>query len=359
LVHTTHIRNSLLCNDGAHRPHTQTMHISLPSQLKIVSQSNTQGVFEIEGLAPGYGYTLANSLRRIILSSIPGAAIIGVHIDGVQHEFSSIEGVKEDVIAIILNLKKVRLALTGDEPIVATLSAKAGKVTAANITTPGQLEVMNPDQYICEITDKSKTLNMTITVASGLGYVPREMHTKDKAPVGVIALDASFTPIQSVSYEVENMRVGDRVDYNRLRMNITTDGSISPEQALHDSLMIMMGQFKAILDLKYELEFPKPTETVIETPVQQTESVTTPEVEISSLVPAIDAEELADILKTRIDSVSFSTRTLNALSDAGIRTIGGLIQKTEENLLELPGFGQKGLGEVREILAGYGLGLKK
>lgn len=337
------------------------MHISLPSQLKIISQSNTHGVFEIEGLAPGYGYTLANSLRRIILSSIPGAAIIGVSIEGIQHEFSSIEGVKEDVIAIILNLKKVRFSCDSDEPITATLSAKLGKVTAANITTPGQLQVMNPDQYICEITDKSKNLNITITVASGLGYVPREMHTKDKVDVGVIALDASFTPIQSVSYEVENMRVGDRVDYNRLRMNIITDGSIEPKQALHNSLMMMLEQFKAILDLQYELEFPKPSSTVVEIDPGQTESENkeTSTLELDPVSPAIDAEELADILKTRIDSVSFSTRTLNALSDAGIRTIGGLIQKTEESLLELPGFGQKGLGEVREILAGYGLGLKK
>lgn len=335
------------------------MHISLPSQLKIISESNTTGVFEIEGLAPGYGYTLANSLRRIILSSIPGAAIIGVSIDGVAHEFSSIEGVKEDIIAIILNLKKVRFAISSDEPVVAKFTAKFGKVTAANIETPGQLQVMNPDQYICEITDKSKTVSVTLTVAGGLGYVPREMHTREKVDVGTIALDASFSPIYSVSYEVENMRVGDRVDYNRLRMTIMTDGSIAPKQALHDSLMIMLNQFKAILDLQYELEFPKPT-TLEVIPEVVSEEIKEPVLKVSDEpVSTIDAEALADILKTRIDSVSFSTRTLNALSDAGIRTIGGLIQKTEESLLDLPGFGQKGLGEVREILTGYGLGLKK
>lgn len=335
------------------------MHISLPSQLKIISESNTTGIFEIEGLAPGYGYTLANSLRRIILSSIKGAAIISMSIDGVAHEFSSIEGIKEDVIAIILNLKKVRFALSGDEPVTATLVAKFGKVTAGDFQTPGQLEVMSNDQYICEVTDKTKSITITVTVANGLGYVPREMHTKEKVDIGTIAMDASFTPIQSVSYEVENMRVGDRVDYNRLRMHIVTDGSIAPRQALHESLMNMLEQFKAILDLKYELEFPKPVaiESVAsETVVSSPEVVTiVPEAPVNNL----DAEALADILKTRIDSVSFSTRTLNALSDAGIRTIGGLIQKTEENLLELPGFGQKGLGEVKEILSGYNLNLKK
>lgn len=337
------------------------MHISLPSQLKIISQSNTTGVFEIEGLAPGYGYTLANSLRRIILSSIPGAAITRISIDGASHEYSSIEGVKEDVIAIILNLKKVRFALTSDEPVVATLSAKFGKVTAANISTPGQLEVMNPDQYICEITDKSKTLSVTITVDKGLGYVPREMHTREKVDVGTIALDASFTPIYSVSYEVENMRVGDRVDYNRLRMTIVTDGSISPKDTFHESLMTMLNQFKAILDLQYEIDFPKNdvTHIVHETPLEVVSDKVDTNVNNENPQSIINAEELADILKTRIDSVPFSTRTLNALSDAGIRTIGGLIQKTEENLLDLPGFGQKGLGEVREILSGYGLNLKK
>jgi DNA-directed RNA polymerase subunit alpha len=337
------------------------MHISLPSQLKIISEQPKNGVFEIEGLAPGYGYTLANSLRRIILSSIPGAAIIGVQIDGIQHEFSSIEGVKEDVIAIILNLKKVRFNLSSEETVTATLSGKFGKVTAKDFQTPGQLEIMNPDQYICEITEKNKNLVISVTVANGLGYVPREMHTKEKVDIGAITLDANFSPIQSVSYEVENMRVGDRVDYNRLRIHIDTDGSISPKQTLHDALMIMMGQFKAILDLQYELEFPAPKPESLEEVVVSSPEVATIDdtVQVSQQNEQLSPDELADILKTRIDSVSFSTRTLNALSDAGIRTIGGLIQKTEENLLELPGFGQKGLGEVKEILIGYGLGLKK
>ena len=334
------------------------MHITLPSQLKVISQSPTHGVFEISGLAPGYGYTLANSLRRIILSSLPGAAITHVKIAGATHEFSSIEGVKEDIIAIILNLKKIRFKLIGDEPQTATLIAKHGIVTAKQFTTPGQLEVMSADQYIAEITDKSKTLEITVTVDSGLGYVPREMHTREKVDIGTIALDASFTPIVSVSYEVENMRVGDRVDHNRLRMMITTDGSITPESALRDALMIMLEQFKTILNLQYEIEFP-PVAPAPATAPEVSVDISDRETSASSVVSTMNPDELAEILKNRIDSVPFSTRTLNALSDAGIRTVGGLIQKTEENLLDLPGFGQKGLGEVKEILAGYNLSLKK
>jgi DNA-directed RNA polymerase subunit alpha len=334
------------------------MHITLPSQFQTISETSTTGVFEIAGLAPGYGFTLGNSLRRIILSSLPGAAITSIAIDGVAHEFSSIAGIREDVITMILHLKKVRFELIGDEPVTATLPLKFGAIHAKDFVCTGQLSVTSPDQYICEVTDKSKTGTITVTVAKGLGYVAREMHTKDKTDIGVIALDANFTPIHSVAYEVENMRVGDRVDHNKLRMTIITDGSIKPSVALQDSLMIMLQQFKAILDLKYDFEFPTQSEPV----ATSSESVATLESEPMAKTNAVsdmNPEDLTDILKTRIDSVAFGTRTLNALSDAGIRTIGGLIQKSNENLLELPGFGQKGLSEVTEILAGYNLTLKQ
>jgi DNA-directed RNA polymerase subunit alpha len=320
--------------------------IVLPSKLKIVSEDAYKGVFEIEGLYPGYGHTLGNSLRRIVLSSIPGAAITQVKIKGADHEFSTLAGVKEDVITIILNLKKVRFQLSGDEPATAKLSVKSGIVTANDFETAGQLVVTSPDQYIAEVTGKGADLTIEVVVSSGMGFVPREMLSKEKVDIGTIMTDARFSPIVGASYDVEDMRVGDRTNYNRLRMTIETDGSISPKDALEQSIKIMLEQFRAILDLK-EVALMKP----VEPEVMITEE---PEEESS-----LSKEDLTEILKTRIDSLQFSTRTLNALSDAGIRTVGGLIQKTEDGLLELDGFGEKGLSEVKEVLTNYGLSLKK
>ena len=321
--------------------------IVLPSKLKIVSEDSQKGVYEIEGLYPGYGHTLGNSLRRIILSSIPGAAITQVKIKGVDHEFSTLAGVREDIITIILNLKKVRFQLAGDEPATATLSVKSGVAKASDFETSGQLTVMSPDQYIGEVTGKAE-LHIEVVVAKGLGFVSREMLSKEKVDIGAIMTDARFSPIVGASYDVEDMRVGDRTNYNRLRMTIETDGSIEPKQALEDSMKIMLDQFRAILDLK---EIAK---VHVAEPVMHAESSKAKHDD-----NGMDKEDLTEVLKTRIDSLQLSTRTLNALSDAGIRTVGGLIQKTEEGLLELEGFGEKGLNEVKDILSGYGLTLKK
>ena len=322
-----------------------SLSIVLPSKLKIVSEDTYKGIFEIEGLYPGYGHTLGNSLRRIILSSIPGAAVTQVKIKGVDHEFSTLAGVREDVVTMILNLKKVRFQLTGDEPATATLSVKNGIATAKDFQTSGQLVVTSPDQYIAEVTGKTE-LSIEVVVSKGMGFVPREMLSKEKVDIGTIMTDARFSPIVGASYDVEDMRVGDRTNYNRLRMTIETDGSISPKEALEQSIKIMLEQFRAILDLK-EVAQIKPIEP---------ELIAEEELPESS---SISKEDLTEVLKTRIDSLQFSTRTLNALSDAGIRTIGGLIQKTEDGLLELDGFGEKGLNEVKEVLTNYGLSLKK
>lgn len=189
--------------------------VTLPSKPRVVSEEENRGTFEIDGLYPGYGHTLGNSLRRIILSSLPGAAITQVKIDGVEHEFSALDGVKEDVIMILLNLRRIRIALHGDEPITITLKKSGiGMVTAGDITTPTQVEILNPEQPICEITNKSTKLEMELRIEKGLGYVPREVHMKEKMEIGAIAMDAVFTPIRRANYEVENMRVGDRTDYN-------------------------------------------------------------------------------------------------------------------------------------------------
>lgn len=322
--------------------------IVLPSKLKIVSEDATRGVYEIEGLYPGYGHTLGNSLRRIILSSIPGAAITQVKIKGVDHEFSTLAGVREDIITMILNLKKVRFQLVGDEPQTAVLSVKSGVAKASDFETSGQLTVTSPDQYIAEVTGKGTELHIEVVVSQGLGFVSREMLSKDKVDVGTIMTDARFSPIVGCSYDVEDMRVGDRTNYNRLRITIETDGSIEPKVALEDSVKIMLDQFRSVLDLK------EIAETHVAAPEEY--AFTTTE---KSEEKEIGKEDLTEILKTRIDSLQLSTRTLNALGDAGIRTVGGLIQKTEAGLLELDGFGEKGLNEVKDILSSYGLSLKR
>ncbi len=320
--------------------------IILPSKPRIVLEEETKGVYEIDGLYPGYGHTLGNSLRRIILSSLPGAAITLIKINGVSHEFSMIDGIKEDVVMILLNLKKVRFKLSTDEPQKVTLSVKGPKiVTAEQIKTSGQVEVLNADAYICEITDKNTTLDIEMTIEKGLGFVPKEIVQKGKVEIGTIALDAIFTPIRRVSYEVENMRVGDKTNHNRLRMTIETDGTISPRTALENSIAIMIDQLGAIVDFK-----PKEKEEV----VSESEND-----ESDSLEVAEDKEDdYTDVLKTRIDTLNLSTRTLNSLNLANIRTIGGIAKKKKEDLLKIEGIGDKGIQEIKRLLSNYGITLK-
>ena len=315
--------------------------IILPSKPKVISEDGFSGVYEIDGLYPGYGHTLGNSLRRIILSSLPGAAITSVKIDGVSHEFSTKEGVKEDIITILLNLKKVRFALSTDEPQVVNLSAKGiGEVTAGDISISGQVEVLNKDQHIATLTEKGSKLDIEITIEKGLGYVPKDVLQKDKVEIGTIALDAIFAPIRRVNYEVEGMRVGERTDYNRLKISIETDGTLTPREALENSISIMIQQLKAIVGFKEEEVIEEAEEEIKE--------------EIKEEKPTIDAEAL----KTRIDTLDLSTRTLNALSEANIRTIGGLARKKEEDILELEGLGQKGVQEIKRALSNFGIVLK-
>jgi DNA-directed RNA polymerase subunit alpha len=313
--------------------------IILPSKPRIVKEDATSGVYEIDGLYPGYGHTLGNSLRRIILSSIPGASITSLSIDGVKHEFSAIDGIKEDVIAIILNLKKTRFKLHGDDTQKATLHIKGAKqITAKDITVPTQLEIMNKDQYICESTSKDVDIAIEITVEKGLGYVPREVLQKEKADIGTIALDASFTPIRRASYEVENMRVGDRTDHNRLRVAIETDGTITPHEALEQAIQTMITQLQSVIGFRAEVvESP-----VAPTPIAETE----------------DSLDTTDATKIKIEDLNLSTRTENALISASIRTAGGLARKSEEDLLATDGLGEKGINEIKKALGDLGLTLK-
>ncbi len=321
--------------------------ILIPSKPKAVLEEGNKGVFEIDGLYPGYGHTLGNSLRRIILSSLPGASITSIKIDGVSHEFQTVDGIKEDIIVLILNLKKIRFKILTDEEQVVNISVKGPKeVYASDIKTSGQVEVLNPELYIATLTGKID-LNIELKIEKGLGFIPKEMLQKEKVEIGTIAVDAIFTPIRRVSYEVENMRVADKTNHNRLRISIETDGTLTPREALTQSIITMIEQLKAIVDFKEEM---------IETKVVKSKSKEKAEEEKSEK----DEEEkdMTDVLKTRIDNLDLSTRTMNALNGANIRTLGGLARKKREDLLELEGIGEKGITEIKKVLSDFGLNLK-
>lgn len=220
-------------------------------KIKKVSETEKEGVFEIEGLYTGYGLTLGNALRRVLLSSLPGAAITQIKIKGVDHEFSTVGGAKEDVVEIMLNLKKIRFRFFANEPQILTLKAKGEKkVTAGDIKTNAQVEVVNEEALIATLTAKNAELEMELTVEKGLGYVPVEARKTEKLPIKTIALDATFTPVVKVNFTVENMRVGNRTDYNRLRIHMETDGSIFPSSALHKSVNILKDHFDKILAIE-------------------------------------------------------------------------------------------------------------
>ena len=319
--------------------------IVLPSKPRIIKEDASVGIYEIDGLYPGYGHTLGNSLRRIILSSLPGAAITSVKITGVSHEFSTIEGVKEDVITILLNLKKIRIQLLSDEPQVMTLRVKGVKnATGADIEAPGQVVIVNKEQHIASVTDKNTTLEIEITAQKGLGYVPKEIVQKERVDIGAIALHAIYTPIKRANYEVENMRVGNRTDFNRIKLFIETDGTITPHEALERSIVIMIEQLKAIVGFKEE-------EIIA---VEEKAKAQVEEAAEKSSKKEIDPE----FLKTRIETLDLSPRTLNALTSANIRTLGGLTRKKEEDILDIDGLGSKGVQEIKKFLNKYGISLK-
>jgi DNA-directed RNA polymerase subunit alpha len=258
------------------------------------------------------------------------------------------DGIKEDVIVMILNLKKTRFKMLSDEPQTVILNVKGPKeVLASDIKTGGQVEILNPELHIAEVTGKI-TLNIEMKIEKGLGFIPKEVFQKDKVDVGTIAVDAIFTPIRRVAYEVENMRVGDKTNHNRLRISIETDGTLTAREALSRSIEIMINQLKAIIDFKE----PAPTSE---------------EVGVSTKSVGKEKEDgedekkgdFADVLKTRTDSLDLSTRTLNALTGANIRTLGGLARKKREDLLEVEGIGEKGITEIKKVLNKFGLNLKE
>lgn len=226
------------------------MSLQLPEQIKVVAKENNKATFEISPLMPGYGATIANPLRRVLLSSLTGTAVTSIKIKGVEHEFSTIPGVLEDVIEIILNVKKLRFKLHTDGPVKLTLEASGEKkLFGKDIKLTSDVELINDDQHIATLTDKKTSFSMELEIEKGIGYVSIEQRRKEKLPIGVIAIDAVYSPVRSVNFSVESMRVGERIDYNKVVMEVETDGSIQPEQALKNASEILLDHFKVVADV--------------------------------------------------------------------------------------------------------------
>ncbi len=319
-----------------------------PQQPKIILEEENRAVFEIEGLWPGYGHTIGNAIRRVLLSSLEGAAITSMKIEGVAHEFTTLPGVLEDMIELTLNLKQVRLRMHGSGPYTATLRAKGEqRVTAADIKVPSQLEVVNPEQLIATLTDKKAALAMELVVEGGVGYQPVEAQRKERVEIGMIALDAAFSPIRLVNCEVENMRVGERTDYNRVRFHIETDGTISARQAFSSAAKILQEQFSVLAGV-----FAEPTRT------KPVEAAPAPEAAPAMRGEAVDSFE-EQVSKKKVEDLELSTRTLNALANAGIKNVGALARKTEKKIRDIEGLGDKGIIEIKKALGNLGLTLKQ
>ncbi len=317
--------------------------VSLPQKPKYTPIDEFSGKFEISGCYPGYGATLGNALRRVLLSSLEGAAINAVKIKGVSHEFSTIEGVKEDVVQIILNLKKIRFQMHSDEPVKVTLKFKGeGVVTASDIKCPSSVEIVSKDQVIATITDKKTELEMELEISKGLGYVPIEQQERGEKEIGVIVIDAVYTPIRRVNYEVENARVGKRTDYNKITLEIVTDGSINPQEAFSKAVSILVEQFSALIGIEVEKE-----------KVQE-------EVKVAEIEEKVEAkEEAVDPLKIKIEDLkSLSTRTLNVLQAGNIKKVKDIVKHDEAGMLAIEGMGEKGLKEIKKAIGEFGLTLK-
>ncbi len=300
--------------------------IQLP-ELKTVNEEGNKATFAIEPLYSGYGMTLGNSLRRVILSSLGGAAVTAVKIDSVAHEFSTIEGVKEDVVEIILNLKKLRFRVYSDEPQYIMLSASGrGPVTAAQVKTNADIEIVNPELVIATLDNDKAKLGMEIRVEKGRGYVPVEHRETEKLEVGMIAVDAIYSPVQRVRYNVENTRVGQVTDLDRLNLEIETDGTISPAEAMRQAAEILVEHFQVVAG--------------------------TPGVNAAPV--AGDDRVEASAAKLGIEEINLTPRTTNALVNNDIKTVKDLLQLSDAELRGLKGFGSKAYDEVKEKIAELG-----
>jgi DNA-directed RNA polymerase subunit alpha len=305
-----------------------------------------KAAFVAEPLERGFGMTLGNSLRRVLLSSLQGAAVTSIKIEGVLHEFSSLAGVREDVTDIILNVKQIALKMEGEGPKRLQLSATGpGEVTAAQIATTGDIEVTNPELVICHL-DEGATLNMELTADIGKGYVPAAANRPADAPIGLIPVDALYSPVRQVAYKVENTRVGQELDYDKLTLTIETDGTVTPEDALGYSAKILQDQLQLFVHFDDSQIRALPTAGMVGTP-----GVAAPE------GAAADTNQLNRYLLKKVDELELSVRSANCLKNDNIIYIGDLVQKTEAEMLRTPNFGRKSLNEIKEVLASMGLRL--
>ena len=305
-----------------------------PKSLLVERDSLTEdyGKFNAEPLERGFGTTLGNALRRVLLSSLQGAAITGVQIDGVVHEFSSIPGVREDVTTIVLNLKQIAIDMVSDTPKRMILKADGkGEVKAGQIETSGDVKILNPDLVICTL-DEGASVRMEFTVATGKGYVPADQSRPEDAPIGFIPVDAIYSPVRRVGYSVEDTREGTVLDYDKLTLSVETDGAITPEDAVAYAARILQDQ------LQLFITFDEP----------ETESASSSEETDLGFNP---------VLLKKVDELELSVRSANCLKNDNIIYIGDLVQKTEAEMLRTPNFGRKSLNEIKDVLAQMGLHL--
>ncbi|MFN3945007.1 MAG: DNA-directed RNA polymerase subunit alpha [Allosphingosinicella sp.] len=314
---------------------------------KAAGDSRRRATFVAEPLERGFGLTLGNSLRRVLLSSLQGAAVTSIKIEGVLHEFSSLAGVREDITDLVLNVKQVALRMEGDQPRRLQLSATGpGEVTAGQIATTGDIEVMNPDLVLCHL-DEGATLNMELTAETGKGYVPAASNRPADAPIGLIPVDALYSPVRQVSYKVENTRVGQELDYDKLTLTVETDGTISPDDAVAYAARILQDQLQLFVHFDDAL--------------MPASAPTGGHAHAGAGVGAADAErdanQLNRYLLKKVDELELSVRSANCLKNDNIIYIGDLVQKTEAEMLRTPNFGRKSLNEIKEVLSSMGLRL--
>jgi DNA-directed RNA polymerase subunit alpha len=315
---------------------TSLMEFQIP---RIVHEEldEQRGRFSIEPLDRGFGYTFGNSLRRVLLSSLEGAAVTSVKIEGVAHEFTTLNGVKEDVTDILLRFKNLICRLEGESPEIEVRLTKKGpgKVTAGDIEAPADLEILNPDLEIANLSDKGK-LELTMTIGRGRGYVPAEMNRGPEHTIGVIPIDSIFSPVRRVAYDVEAARVGQRTDYDKLNLDVTTDGSIDPREAIAQAAEILIRQLAIFTDIEKIEGFGE-----------------APADELPVEAPLAHGME-----NFPIEELELGVRSYNCLKRVGIETIGDLVTKSENELAAIPNFGKKSIEEVKETLAAHGLNLR-
>jgi len=316
---------------------------------KVGGDARRKAVFVAEPLERGFGMTLGNSLRRVLLSSLQGAAITSIKIEGVLHEFSSLAGVREDVTDMVLNIKQIALKFEGEGPKRLHLTATGpGEVTAGQIQTTGDIEITNPELVICHL-DQGATLNMELTADIGKGYVAAAANRPLDAPIGLIPVDALYSPVRQVAYKIENTRVGQELDYDKLTLTVETDGTISPEEAVGYAARILQDQlalFVGFEDQSYRTASPMIGQAASPSPMGG-----------SALPETTDTNQLNRYLLKKVDELELSVRSANCLKNDNIIYIGDLVQKTEAEMLRTPNFGRKSLNEIKEVLASMGLRL--